>query len=230
VLNAVTRLDAWTDLFGTGYGWLVVAKTVLLVALAGLGGLARRRLRAGRTPVLRWAGLEVTVMALTIGVAAALSQTGPAGDDHADHGSAAAGAHAEHDDPQPQLAPPGSVDLWAVQSGRLGQVVVDPGVRLLYRSDRDSAQPPGSTCVDAACTAQWQPLLVTGDGTGVGHGVDPALLGTVFRPDGSRQVTLAGWPLYVRVGETDGLAGTGANGTDGVWFVVSPTGGKAAPG
>jgi putative copper resistance protein D len=76
VLNAATRLDGWAALVGTGYGWLVLAKTALLVLLAGLGGLARRRLRAHRTPVLRWAGLEVALMAVTMGVAAALTQTG----------------------------------------------------------------------------------------------------------------------------------------------------------
>src|SRR4051812_27710141 len=215
VLNATTRLEAWSDLFGTGYGWLVVTKTVLLVALAGLGGLARRRLAAGRTPVLRWAGLEVTVMALTIGVAAALSQTGTVDGQHG-HGTAAAGEHADHDDPQPALAPPGSVDVWAVQSGGLGQVVVDSGFRLLYRSDRDSADPPTSTCVDPSCTGQWEPLLLDGGGTAVGHGVDPAQLGAVTRPDGSRQVTLGGWPLYRHAGESGGLGTTGSNGADGV--------------
>jgi putative copper resistance protein D len=76
VVNAATRLDGWAALLDTGYGQLVLAKTVLVLALAGLGGLARRRLRGGRRPVLRWAGLEVALMALTMGVAAALTQTG----------------------------------------------------------------------------------------------------------------------------------------------------------
>jgi putative copper resistance protein D len=230
VLNATTRLATWSDLFDTGYGWLVVTKTALLLALAGLGGLARRRLAAGRTPVLRWAGLEVTVMALTIGVAAALSQTGTVDGAHSGHDAAVAGQHADHDDPQPDLAPPGSVDVWALQSGRLGPVVVDSGFRLLYRSDRDTARPPASTCVDPSCTGQWQPLLLSGGGTAVGHGLDPALLGSLTRPDGSRQVTLGGWPLYLHVGEAGGLASTGANGADGVWFAVSPTGAKAGSG
>ena len=46
-----------------------------LVLLGGLGGLARRRLHAGRMPVLRWAGIEVALMAVTLGLAAALTQT-----------------------------------------------------------------------------------------------------------------------------------------------------------
>lgn len=76
VLNALLRLGSWDALVSTGYGRLVVAKTVCLVLLAGLGGLARRRLAAGRTPVLRWAGLEMALMAATLGIAAALTQTG----------------------------------------------------------------------------------------------------------------------------------------------------------
>lgn len=77
VLGAQVRLESWAALFGTGYGLLVVAKTVALLGLAGLGALARRRLAAGRTPVLRWAGIEVALMAVTLGLAAALSQVAP---------------------------------------------------------------------------------------------------------------------------------------------------------
>jgi putative copper resistance protein D len=49
VLNAQVRLEAWGALFTTGYGWLVVAKTGCLLLLAGLGGIARRRLAAALT-------------------------------------------------------------------------------------------------------------------------------------------------------------------------------------
>lgn len=77
VLAAYTRITSWGDLLTTGYGWLVVAKTVGLVGLAGLGGIARRRLATGRVPVLRWAVLEVGLMALVLGLAAVLTQTAP---------------------------------------------------------------------------------------------------------------------------------------------------------
>lgn len=77
VANAVLRLPTLDALWTSGYGALLLVKTGLIVVLAALGGLARRRLQRGTLPVLRWAGLEVTVMAVTIGVAAALSQTAP---------------------------------------------------------------------------------------------------------------------------------------------------------
>jgi copper resistance protein D len=75
VLTAQVRLGSWAALFFTGYGALVIAKAVALVLLGGLGGLTRRRMATGRMPVLRWAGVEVTLMAVTVGLAAALSQT-----------------------------------------------------------------------------------------------------------------------------------------------------------
>lgn len=75
VLNAALRLASWTALFGSGYGWIVLAKAVCIALAAGLGWLARRRLAAGTLPVLRWAGAEVAVLAVAIGLAAALTQT-----------------------------------------------------------------------------------------------------------------------------------------------------------
>ncbi len=75
-INALVRIDSWSALFATGYGWLVLAKVAGIVAIGALGGLTRARLRAGRIPVLRWAAVETTVMAVTIGLAAALTQSG----------------------------------------------------------------------------------------------------------------------------------------------------------
>ena len=77
VLTAQVRLGSWAALFFTGYGALVIAKAAALVLLGVLGLLTRRRMAAGRIPVLRWAGVEVTLMAVTLGLAAALSQAAP---------------------------------------------------------------------------------------------------------------------------------------------------------
>lgn len=70
----------------------------------------------------------------------------------------------------------------------------------------------------------------------VPEGQEPELLGikhervgTVRREDGALQVTLAGWPLYTVAGDQGAHDGTGANGADGMWFAVTPTGEKAAP-
>ena len=54
---------------------VVMAKVAALALLGGLGLAMRRRLAAWTEPALRWAVLETAVMAVTLGLAAALSQT-----------------------------------------------------------------------------------------------------------------------------------------------------------
>lgn len=123
--------------------------------------------------------------------------------------------------------PPGSLELWAVQSRPLGVVVTDGRGRVLYRHDGDSNQPPTSTCVDA-CTATWEPVLAGAEPV-VPLGIDESKIGTLVRPDGGKQVTLAGWPLYAHVGGANGLQDAGAQGVDGVWFAIAPDGEKSTP-
>ena len=120
---------------------------------------------------------------------------------------------------------PGEIELWAVQSSLFKVVVTEGSGRILYRNDRDSTQPPASTCIDTTCTAVWEPLLL-GQGEVIGLGVEQDKIGSVYRPDGSQQVTLAGWPLYTHAGEGAGQSST-ATGADGVWFAIAPTGEKA---
>lgn len=120
-----------------------------------------------------------------------------------------------------------TVELWAVQSGPLGVVVTDGAGYVLYRSDRDTSQPPTSTCVDQ-CAEAWHPVLV-GSKPPELLGVDASTVGTLLRPDGGTQLTLGGWPVYRRAGEARGVPGAGANGADGVWFAVAPDGSKAVP-
>jgi putative copper resistance protein D len=82
VVNALVRLPLG-DLFTTNYGLLVVAKTAALLLLGGIGYL--QRVRGVRNVVetgsgaalLRLAGIEVLLMFVTLGIAAALSRTPP---------------------------------------------------------------------------------------------------------------------------------------------------------
>jgi predicted lipoprotein with Yx(FWY)xxD motif len=52
---------------------------------------------------------------------------------------------------------------------------------------------------------------------------DPALLGTVTRPDGEEQVTYNGFPLYYFSGDLAAGDATG-EGLNGVWFIADPAG------
>ena len=128
-------------------------------------------------------------------------------------------------------AQPGSgrrVELWAVQSGPLGVLVTDGDGLPIYRYDRDGTKPPTTACT-GDCAEEWPPVVLSGSGQPELDGIDPALVGTIQRPDGQRQLTLAGWPLYRHTGDDGGLTTTYGNGVDGTWFAISPNGGRAKP-
>ena len=124
---------------------------------------------------------------------------------------------------------PGQLELWAVQTGPLGVVVTDGGGQLIYRSDRDGNAPSVSNCT-GDCAATWHPVTVDLNLPPILLGVDEDAVGVAARPDGSDQLTIAGWPLYRRAGEGGGtLSDTRSNGADDVWFAIRPDGEKAAP-
>lgn len=82
VLTAAVRLRSVAQLATTGYGRVVLAKAAALVVLGVLGWLWRRRVlpavRDHRSaPLVIFAGIELTVMAVALGLAAALSTSSP---------------------------------------------------------------------------------------------------------------------------------------------------------
>ena len=83
VANAYTRLESLDQLFTSGYGQLVLIKTALIVVLGVIALLIRRRIssttgtKSGRSIFARIAGLELTVMAISLGIGVALSQSAP---------------------------------------------------------------------------------------------------------------------------------------------------------
>lgn len=112
--------------------------------------------------------------------------------------------------------------LTAKKIAKMGSVVTDGEGWVLYRFDKDSADPPESRC-SGDCAAVWPPVLV--DENLELTGLDAKLVGTVEREDGSTQVTLAGWPLYRYIGDLKAGQWKG-QGVGGVWFVVAPDGKK----
>lgn len=109
-----------------------------------------------------------------------------------------------------------------------GTALVDDHGRTLYlfEADMDTT----SACT-GACTQVWPPLLAQGGTPAASGAVQAPLLGSTARPDGSRQVTYHGHPLYYFVGDRNpGEArGQGVNGFGGPWYVVAPTGDKIDP-
>jgi len=99
-----------------------------------------------------------------------------------------------------------STTVGSRQVAGLGKVLIDAAGMPLYVNDQDGAGMP--TC-NGACAAIWKPLTVTGTPTGTGVS---GKLGVVQRSDGSRQVTLAGRPLYTFVADSSGaVTGNGVH-------------------
>ncbi|MFY1691023.1 hypothetical protein [Plantactinospora sp. WMMB782] len=105
---------------------------------------------------------------------------------------------------------------------RMGQVVTDDKGFVLYRFDRDSAKPPKTTCA-GECARLWPPALTNSRPELKGVAADR--VGTVARPDGTRQITIGGWPVYRYIGDKRPGQWKG-QGVGGTWFVVTPTGTK----
>jgi predicted lipoprotein with Yx(FWY)xxD motif len=113
-----------------------------------------------------------------------------------------------------------------VTTGMVGSatVLVDSSGRTLYHL---SAERGGKfICKQSACTALWHPLTASsGSPTG-----DVGSLGTVTRPDGTKQVTYKGMPLYTFAKDTSAGQANGQGFKDvGTWQDISVSGSAPAP-
>jgi predicted lipoprotein with Yx(FWY)xxD motif len=103
-----------------------------------------------------------------------------------------------------------------------GKVLFDGRGFVLYAFTRDRGQ---SACY-GACAKAWPPYLAPKGSLSVGAGLKRALLGTVKRKSGKRQVTYAGRPLYFYVGDTRPRQILCQNVAEygGTWLIVRPNG------
>jgi predicted lipoprotein with Yx(FWY)xxD motif len=124
------------------------------------------------------------------------------------------------------LEPGPTYEVKAAEVSGLGQVLVDgQGITLyLYATDRQGSP---SRCYNI-CAIQWPPLVLPSGVAApkIGPGINPKLLGTAPRTDGTTQITYNGWPLYLwppdhSPGTATGQALTNAG---GLWYVVDPAG------
>ncbi|MEV0113750.1 SCO0930 family lipoprotein [Streptomyces sp. NPDC050844] len=137
-----------------------------------------------------------------------------AGDGYgADSGDAQEGAEAKS---------AGQLAVW--DSKKLGKVVTDSEGLTLYRFDKDTAQPPKSNC-EGACATTWP--VVSAKGAVAPPGVDESLMGEVTRADGSKQLTIDGWPMY-RYAKDKKAGDAKGQGVGGTWYAAAPDGKKAA--
>ncbi len=191
---------------------------------------------------------KLMVVSGAIAAAFALSACAPTGYNAADYGAGAApdaqpaanaveaspageaqdDAEAENEaEEQPQVAPELTDEeltdeLNGTSVARMGEVVKDEKGWVLYRFDKDTPDPSKSNC-DGDCAKIWPPALT--DGEPELDGVASDDVGTVERKDGTKQLTLGGWPVYRYIGDKKPGQWKG-QGVGGTWFVVKPDGKK----
>jgi predicted lipoprotein with Yx(FWY)xxD motif len=142
---------------------------------------------------------------------------------------AACGGGADGSDSATAAAPSTGAETVAVDElGDAGSVLVDSTGQALYTSDVEAN---GRVRCTDGCESFWMPLTIDG---GQPQGSVPGELGIVERPDGSRQVTYDGEPVYSFAEEGPGeVTGDGfADAFDGeqfTWSVVAVDGANNAP-
>jgi predicted lipoprotein with Yx(FWY)xxD motif len=146
-------------------------------------------------------------LALAIG-AAALGVVGCGSGDEESVGAAGASA-------------PGLVSVAMVDGT---DVLADSGGRTLYTTPVEQG---GKILCVSACTTFWEPLVASPDDADAAAEALNADLGVVDRPDGDRQLTLDGLPLYTFTEEGPGqLEGDGFvddfQGTTFEWEAARP--------
>ncbi len=119
-----------------------------------------------------------------------------------------------------------SLLLFISNTEQMGWFVTDGDGLPLYRYDKDVPKPSKSNC-DGECAKAWKPVLA--DKTPMATGVDPISMGTVTRSDGSKQLTIAGWPQYTYA-EDKAAGDMKGQGKGGVWFATAPNGAKITGG
>jgi predicted lipoprotein with Yx(FWY)xxD motif len=139
--------------------------------------------------------------------------------------SASAPAKDAAADAPPKLSADKTTDkLTGTKVPKMGAVIEDEGGWVLYRFDKDTAKSKPKSACEGTCAKVWPPAL-TNDGKPTLKGVDSDLVGTVTRADGTKQLTVAGWPLYRYIGDKTPGKWSGQN-VAGTWFVIKPDGTK----
>jgi predicted lipoprotein with Yx(FWY)xxD motif len=115
-----------------------------------------------------------------------------------------------------------------VADSKAGQIVVDGKGMSVYYYTKDTKDSGTSACT-GGCLAAWPPVTTTSATPSV-EGVK-GTVGTIATPDGKKQVTINGMPIYYYA--KDKAAGdiTG-QGVNSVWYLVAPSGAMmtASPG
>jgi predicted lipoprotein with Yx(FWY)xxD motif len=116
-------------------------------------------------------------------------------------------------------APASAAELMVAQS-KAGQIVVDGKGMAVYYYTKDTKDSGTSACTGACLTA-WPPVTTT-SATPTVDGVT-GTVGTITTPDGKKQLTINGMPVYYYAKDKAPGDITG-QGVGSVWYLVAPSG------
>jgi predicted lipoprotein with Yx(FWY)xxD motif len=101
-----------------------------------------------------------------------------------------------------------------------GPILASAGGYTLYFFTQDKPGSGTSTCT-SSCASTWPPLTGTVQAP---SGVSlPGPLGMITRADGTKQVTIKGYPIYIYAGD-HAPGQVNGNGMGGKWYVVKVSG------
>jgi predicted lipoprotein with Yx(FWY)xxD motif len=133
------------------------------------------------------------------------------------NGSTTSGSTTNGSQAMPASPSAGLATALKTETTRAGTVLASSRGLTLYYYTADKPHSGKSVCI-ATCATAWPPLAAP---VKAPRGVRlPGPLGVITRPNGVKQVTLNGYPLYFYVG--DKAAGQAAgNGVGGSWHVIT---------
>jgi predicted lipoprotein with Yx(FWY)xxD motif len=122
---------------------------------------------------------------------------------------ACGGSYGQSDGPTLKLA----------SSATVGKHLVDGNGRSLYYFGEDLPASQSSAAVSNCsgdCSLAWQAYHA---GNALVAGIDAGDVGEIARPDGSKQTTYQGWPVYYYVGD-EAAGDVNGEGFASIWFVL----------
>ena len=105
---------------------------------------------------------------------------------------------------------------------RVGTILVTPQRMTMYVFAID---PRGQSRCTGSCATYWPPVPAGHAPTHPAAGIT-ATFGSITRPDGTKQLTVDGYPVYTYAADrTPGdVNGQGVNASGGLWWALSPNG------